>query len=235
MVEFFNNGFEEGDFSAWTGVVGTPSIVTSPVHHGTKAAELIPDERVYQTISAVGEAFGRCYYQNIHTIDPNTYRIVAELTESDKDSCLARALCSNVGGTTRWQLQIRKSDGSYPIYTDVISTPQINTWYSVEVWFKKNTMNGAKLWIDGNLVLTATDTTYNGNIYNYELRDACNGGIFSDYYDCVVVADAYIGPEEEAEGQPYVSRVQQIAGMSSWTRQLNQYRKRFPIPVMRRF
>ncbi|MEM2995645.1 MAG: hypothetical protein QXI91_06520, partial [Candidatus Bathyarchaeia archaeon] len=34
----FSDGFESGDFSAWTGTVGSPTIVSSPTHHGAYAA-----------------------------------------------------------------------------------------------------------------------------------------------------------------------------------------------------
>lgn len=42
------------------------------------------------------------------------------------------------------------------------------------------------------------------------------------------------GEAPAAGGQPYVSRVQQVAGMNSWSRQVNQARNRFPVPVIRR-
>ena len=79
-----------------------------------------------------------------------------------------------------------------------------------------------KVWLDETLIFEDTniDASQKGNAGEIRV------GVYSSYstnslshkvdIDCVVVADTYIGPEEEAAGQPYISRVQQITGMQTY-------------------
>ena len=62
--EIFSDGFESGNFSAWTGTNGSPSIVKSPVHHGSYAAQAnAAYEYWYKTFSGQTVVYVRFYFR----------------------------------------------------------------------------------------------------------------------------------------------------------------------------
>jgi hypothetical protein len=86
--------------------------------------------------------------------------------------------------------------GSWHV-TDV--KPNLDQWYCIELKFQKGSgsANSFKMWVDG--VEKVSDT--NNGVPGYD-ADTCTVGGYNNgsptyYVDCVVVADTYIGPEEE--------------------------------------
>ncbi len=60
----FTDGFETGDFSQWSGTVGAPTIVTSPVHHGLYAAQAVNNgNQIYKNMTTTDEVYCRMYWR----------------------------------------------------------------------------------------------------------------------------------------------------------------------------
>jgi hypothetical protein len=199
FTEFFNNGFEEGNFSAWTSTTGSPTIVTDPVHHGTYAMRVIGNNAGSADYASKNISFGSANPRFLRT-----YLYFDDLGDEDYtgnilgiyyyDSCL--------GGF------IVRFDGSKNVirvvYSDTLGANgttdlQEDTWYCFEIEQKNGSGDGyVKIYLDDNLEAENTGLTITSTPASIRV------GINSDYkgptiiFDCVVVADAYIGPEGEA-------------------------------------
>ena len=223
----FQDGFESGNFSAWTSITGTPTVVTSPVHHGTYAMKRDAGETEYATKN-LGASYNnvwiRLYWQTtgIPTINYYANTMIGATAITLRYNTMTGA------GTREWELLI---DGGYA--GTWVNEVTIDTWHCIEVEFD-NVDDVHRLYVDGVQRIAYTVATASTVSVVNVGHTAGNWG-FNVFIDCVVVADAYIGPEEEAAGQPYVSRVQAVAGMNSWTRQAKAFSERMPIPILRRF
>jgi hypothetical protein len=203
----FSDGFESGDFSAWTATGGSgthsETVVTSPVHHGSYAAKLYVegDSESYARKSFTQQTpvYFRVYLQSSATPSSGWALTLLYLYYSAYYQYGAYVRWVNDAGTLKWELAV-KDDGAEWHYARS-TTPTINTnqWYCVELKVDSATEgNGeARLYVDGTEIasltgLTMTETgkpdTAEIRVYNYPVTT-------SVYYDCVVVANTYIGPE----------------------------------------
>ena len=198
FTTIFSDGFESGDFSAWTGTNGSPSVVGSPVHHGSYSAYLDANyEKIFKDFGAIDDVYARCYvfFETLPVGEYQSDHILCLSRNSGGASAGASCKIYNNGTDVRWQLYYLNSGFSYTTLTDTTGNPvATGQWYCVELWHKKSTLYGAKLWIDGVLRLTATNTTCT--------HDITSIGTLAKYHkfyvDCYVVADAYVGPESGA-------------------------------------
>jgi len=191
----FSNQFEEGDFTAWTGTNGNPSVVTTWAHHGTNCVLLDNDyEKVYKTITGASPCWFRFYFQfSIAPATSETY-LIAHLGRGDED--YAGCYIRNNAGSIEWGLEVYKSDWSKTLYWASSPNPTINTVYCVEIGWIKNTLGGAYLYIDGVSVLNPAVTTLDHTITDVYLKMLTSGSSSPNQrYDCVVVSSAYIGVE----------------------------------------
>jgi hypothetical protein len=53
MTQIFADGFESGDFSAWTGTSGSPTVQNTTKHHGTYGCTFDAPECAYKTFSVM--------------------------------------------------------------------------------------------------------------------------------------------------------------------------------------
>ena len=202
-MAIFSDGFETGNFNNWTGTNGAPSVQGVVVHHGSWAALMDADnESCYKDLDAIGEAFFRFYFR--YTVNPaigETYEI-ADIAQ-EVWTHLLRVLIVNDDGTIKWRIEVRKGDATYQTFTADTPNPTINTWYCVELWFKKNTVDGAKLYVNSVNVLTATGiTTYDENIACVVLRYFTSAASTpNQYFDCTVVDSSRINCEAEEEAK----------------------------------
>jgi len=65
MTELFSNGFEEGNFNAWSGTSGAPTVQDAIKHHGTYAEQASnagsgATDYAYKTVSGYSECGFRC-------------------------------------------------------------------------------------------------------------------------------------------------------------------------------
>jgi len=203
----FSNGFESGSFSAWTGtsVSGgeTATIVTNPVHSGTYSARFSSNGRsrterayVYRSITSSNELYARGYFYVSQSgiVDNNDrFSFIMLLTGS---TSLTYAGWARTNGVVKWTLMIRSGTGSVVAYSAMI--PSINTWYSVELHWKRDSTNGfGELYVNGVLVVSIT----NRNTASYSSANTVRFGL-PEIYRCAsttaiiddcVVSSSYIG------------------------------------------
>ncbi len=206
----FYDGFESGDFSAWTttdndGGLTTVVVQSSVVHHGSYAASIsgLDTAGDYGIIiktfaSTYTTLYGRVYVQ--FTQDFNNGATVVGLIQ----------FRPSTGGAVSVGLQ-RQSDGTYrwlvqcyaPSYLTFYSAPfslQLNTWYCLELkGVDSPTIGEMSLWINGVSTITQTGLNTGANpfaiswVEAYQETGNANAGTI--YFDRVVVSDSYIGPD----------------------------------------
>ena len=81
------------------------------------------------------------------------------------------------------------------------STPQLNRWYSVEMRWVKDSVDGlVELYVDGEVAISATgvNTAALGDVetIRFGLAEAVSCGPTTVNVDCFAVSDTYIGPED---------------------------------------
>jgi hypothetical protein len=192
FTDLFSDGFESGDFSAWTATSGTPTIVGSPTHHGSYAMNTNGSaDYVYKTLaSTITKAFYRFYWRTDTAPASGEYAYLASLRPTTWGTACAMVGVWNNAGTITWILTV---NGVPHYYTLGSCNP--NQWYCIEFEYDADS-DSQSLWIDGIKIISATDSA-TAEI-KYITLGISNFFGSNHYYDCVVVADAYIGPESAA-------------------------------------
>ncbi len=208
FTEYFNNGFEEGNFSAWTGIEGNvlPTVQSSTKHHGIYAGQaVIPAGGAVS--SYIKKVFGSSYSTLFHRL----YIHFTNTPANGVSMYLSSIYCNstaeslilfgiyNDAETLKWFLWYRTDDNIHG--TEYSTTPTINTsqWYCIEMKIVEGTGNGeARLWIDGTERCAKTGLTNDDNPVDSvrPLHYYANPTpAVTVTVDCVVAADAYIGVE----------------------------------------
>lgn len=207
----FSDGFESGDFSAWTGVIkqsgGTlESVIASPVHHGNYSASLFRDDfynyvYLYKDLSSsYSELYMRFYFRvsgNQAFGWTNQIAILGNSIYGD----IAYAAVKDDSGTLRFLLGCYNGSG-FSEATLSSESVSFDTWYCVELkCVVDSTAGESRLFIDGAEKLSLTGLTNNGrdNLNRVYLTNAGGGLATSNIFDCVVGADAAVGVEQEEE------------------------------------
>ena len=224
----FQDGYESGDFSAWSGTQTynseTATVVNTTTHTGSYSAKFISNggtsrEKALVMYNVIESEFWARTYINveksgIEATDDRFY-ICEFAAGSDR---VAAAGWRNNSGILKWTLLIR--DGSSYSITYSTATPVVNTWYCVELHWKKDANAGlGELWINGALVckLTGKDTTAYGDVsrVSFGFAELINCAASTIFVDCVRISGAYIGPELQFE-DGYES-----GDWSAWTNKYN--------------
>ena len=208
----FSDGFESGDFSAWTGTSGTPAIVTTPVHHGSKSAEFDAGGDVaYKTFTGQTILFFRTY---------------ARITALPATATFSFMVIRNAGGSKICELVFRHDADGYKIRLyygfptsgsqDYIWNYAVDTWYCFEIKFVKaaGTAGEYRVYIDGveRITLTGLDTSATTDASRIDIGWTSMSQTSTLNQDCVVVADTYIGVE--AGGEEYSRSASQSLTLS---------------------
>jgi len=201
-----SDGFESGNFNAWTTTSSTSgetaNVDIDPVYTGNYAATFTSSgdggyEKAYalETLpNALSEVFVQCNFkvsQNGFVDNGDRMKLIELRSES---AIIAAAGLAMRSGTLRLWLETR--DGTSYIET-YGSTADISEWFTVELqWTESATSGGATLWVNGVQVLQ----TSNQNTGNYgdctEVRvgmaEVYNCGITVLSVDNVVIDNQYI-------------------------------------------
>ena len=201
--EYFSDGFESGDFSAWhtTGGV-SPQVTSGNAHHGTYKAVF---NALYEMCrwnhsdpAALTECYGRCYIR-VDTM-PSTSGHDVSLNQIGRIGswpAIQSRLYYN-GSDVQWGFQYRDNFAQYVVYSEQQMNPSVDTWYCVEVYANvSNSDAGYRMWVDGSEL---TDIAQGGKSQGYELDGWSNGLIVMDYTvelwtDCNIFHSDYIGVE----------------------------------------
>lgn len=199
----FADGFESGDFTAWTGTsisAGcTCEVENLHPHHGTyNARVLVTGASVnaygYKTIASTTIAYARGYVKFNQLNITNGQSLPVLVLDNGNWQYGVYAAVYNNGGTLRWQLR------SFDAVTGTVNTlgthtPVTGVWYCVEI--KRDVTNDLQeLFIDNVSEASGTAVIINNSSrviagVQYQPQNDTN----ELYLDCVVAADAYIGPE----------------------------------------
>ena len=187
----FSDGFESGDFSAWTGNYDGCTVIHSPVHHGSHALQSTGDSQqtAYQTGIAAASTYTRLYFRmDTLPTDGNYLKIAMMYGAVSGEVGVA---VYNDGGTMKWGLM--KPSGSVYVAAAISAT----VWYCLE--FRRTAGTGANgiatLWVNGSQIATSTTEAYTDNSDLLMVGIDWTSSAVTTFVDCVVVADAYIGPE----------------------------------------
>lgn len=219
----FSDGFESGDFTAWTGTSGTPTITHIPVHHDLHSAYFNADpEYIYKDFAGEDNTFAR-FYVYFDTLVGGA-GVVVWLSVLTAETNLGQHSAIVEVRDGHWCLETYEA-GVSSVSASAID-PIADVWYCVEL--RRDVTSGVcKVFVDGNEVCTE-DRGLTGNTIRFLLGvGAAGGGPTLDFYgDCVVVADTYIGPESAGDTTPptysALSSSSMVAGAScqlnsTWT------------------
>jgi hypothetical protein len=207
FTTIFAHGFEGGDFGtdpntgyAWTGTKVLSgcslTVVTEQAHHGSYSAKAVVTSGElnypacsYITFTEQTTLFARAYV-----------RWASFPTSAGRDQVL-ETLATTMGvkndaGTMKWDFWYVTGVATWNEIVVASPTPQLDTWYCLEVKVVKGTSGEVRFYIDGNEVASATNIDTSQH-YNNEVDVGLTYTRTAEtvYVDCVVVADAYIGPE----------------------------------------
>jgi hypothetical protein len=204
----FQDDFESGDFSAWSGTYITRGEVATVVNDSSSDGS---PKAMFSSNGRGGFEYAYCYAN----IEPSAelyahgYFMVGTsgITENGDRFCFIRFMAGNnslayagwcmVQGVIRWNLMVRNGAGYADAYSD--STPNLNQWYSVELQWAYDSEKGlGELYVDGDLVcsLQNGDTTNFGNVESvpFGLAEAYNCSSTTVYcHDCDI-SGSYNGP-----------------------------------------
>jgi len=213
-TEIFSDGFESGDFSNWTSTdvlsPATLSAAAENAYSGTYALKATASDSGYghayarKDFTAQSTVFFRAYARTSYVeygklcgglfIGGGTY--VRFGVRFSKDS----------SGNHAFQIYYRKKVGDSYQDTDTYQqySFSLDTYYCIEL--EVDTTNGEyRLYVDDSEIWNATGIDFGGDQPSYitfGLTDNVNR-IITFYGDCVVVADAYIGPISGAQEKTF--------------------------------
>ena len=212
LAQYFTVIFESGwensggvdvtDGGAWTGSSGTPTVVASPVHHGSYAMKCDHEgvEYVYKTFGSAYAAFFLRFYYRTDTLPPSgKWHDIVRFYEGASE----RASLFLYHDGTYLELGI-DINGAVEVH-DVIAA---NTWYCMEFEYDNND-DLHHLWLDGGLIVTNTNAAL-GSVDTVQLGVAGTNAYTGDsFFDCVVVADQRIYCETAYPliGKPLISPI----------------------------
>jgi len=210
FTTIFSDGFESGDFNAWTGTHqaanGALSVETLHPNSGTYNAKFtvtdlqVDDVNCYYTLSSPSVAYMRAYVQ-VATALPSSgnYFTTIEFDNLGFTS-INKAIVYNNGSAVVWAMRL-KVNGNAIIYQSSVPV-SLNSYYCVELYTKVDASAGAgTLYINGNNVASASGVETDNQGANQQAivgspqaSDGDPATTHTIYVDDVVVADAYIGP-----------------------------------------
>lgn len=190
----FSDGFESGDFSVWTTANGSPAVVESPVHHGSYSAKVTGfyGNTIIKELTPASTGYARTYFY-ITTLPSLSEGEYYNIFYFGEDSGPSVQICHN--GTGVYFALHDNYWGSGNFYSDVEVSSSV--WYCIEIYYRQYSAT-CQLFIDDVL-----EAEMNGPAsQDYDcIWIGCGGGgdygSFEFEWDCVVVADEYIGLEAE--------------------------------------
>jgi len=210
--QLFSDGFETGDFSAWTGsVTATSTISSTIVYNGLYSMKLSAalsgggDNVRYKTIATPpATIYIRAYVYianySVFTADGDYDNLVG-FQSNVAGNMVSNAEIGRTSSATYWAIKYRAS--TVWTWAFSVGTVTANGWYCLEL--KHVTSTGANLdgeehlYVDGVNVVDVTGISNNDRT----LSDGYAGSDYyhassttvTYYYDDVVVSNAYIGTE----------------------------------------
>ncbi len=205
-MTLFSDYFEDADneFPSWTGKSGSPTVQDSVKHHNEYAARIPLNSRIYKIFPDQDIVYARAYVRWTSNPSSGNQAWLFNLGSANGTGTLVYVRIVNDSGTMKWGLITydNTANFTYDLFTGV-SKPNVNMWYCVELKWQKNTANGAALYVNGELIGRTTAITHNSQVDTLNLW--LEQTEITAYYDCVVVSENYIGPDQLEVNNLYVN------------------------------
>jgi len=248
FTEIFSDGFESGDFSEWTGtqISGTSTLEVNSdnPYQGTYNAEAYysagePDG-VY-SYENIGTSYSTAYirgYVKYASISSGTNLIlpcVGFWVEDHATNTARGGMGRDGSGNAKWAIRYYDGGSFYNAFGS--HEPSADTWYCVELKVSIGSSVTLQLYVNGDLEIEVTNVDNSARQFSFAHFgiDQPSGTInaFTVYGDSVVVADTYIGPEEEGgqeldQENDYIPEVYNIIHNAQWIAQGFQSAKNAP-------
>ena len=205
FTEIFSDGFESGNFNAWTGTEtggnGSITVVSDQTHHGSYSAySNAPASGYADVYKTLATSQSECYirwYVRFNTLPSSDGNKAPILRAGGTGTELVRFYIKNASG----QLQILGEFFPWVTTATYNYNFQTGVWYCFEYGYKKGTGSDGfhKVWLDGTLVINLEnrDHTSVGDAESYKVGNCylVSGYTSQLWIDCVTIADTYIGTE----------------------------------------
>jgi hypothetical protein len=187
----FSDGFESGDFSAWSWTSGNPEVVSSTSHHGiySMKADAESDYVVKQELSQSDTIYVRGYFK-LSALPYDGEYVLPLVCRNSEGTVLCGFDLENVGGTQ----YVRLFDMITWESSDYAATLETDRWYCFEIkYYKHSTAGELRLYIDGVERCTLLNRQFNDRVDKINV-----GWVWGSYTgiihaDCIVVSDTYVG------------------------------------------
>lgn len=185
----FSDGFESGDFRQWSGTHGVVEVVQSLVYNGSYAAKSTD-------LGFCSKDLGSGGYPDVYVM---FYIRFPGLPNLESGVTFSAIFDTEWGGRVRVSIW-RSEDGRMwwvlhcPSGNKAVkATILADTWYRIEFQRKTGDGNGvAKLWVDGNLILSSTTETITINGQHvYAGVSWTNSENFIAYFDNIIIDNTY--------------------------------------------
>jgi hypothetical protein len=204
----FSDGFESGNFSAWTDIYGSPEVVSDVKHTGSYSAfcNLSGTHTCYYGLEGSegwgNHIFARAYFKFSKSTSDwstrgNTY--VSAWNSSAGDKIIADAVLGHWQNNNYfWAFEVLNGTNLELIEGSHFAL-DTSVWYCIEVEvFVDGSAGYAKMYVDHVLVasLVGVDNNEYGNLNHVGFGQSYYGrNGEAVWWDCCVIADSYIGPE----------------------------------------
>jgi hypothetical protein len=203
----FSDGFESGNFDAWSGTTGSPWMQSSVSHSGSYAAmsNLTEQQRCFLSMNETNHLFGRFYYKFGAMSALWAIHELIHMTDIDTPIAIGGvAIYHSIGMDYKWVLKALVGNTYDTVDSSSYFTMDLEKWYCIELeTFVDGSAGYVKLFVDGVLVAKSTSSGIDNN--NYGGIDHVNCGSYWEerageyvWWDDCVIADSYIGPEQPA-------------------------------------
>jgi hypothetical protein len=189
-TSIFSDGFESAGFSAWTSTVGSPTIQTTITHHGSYAMQTDTTNNEWVRKDALTNFKNVRLYIYFASL-PTTGNKLNFLDTWGSPSEIVVGV-KNDGGTLKWGI-------TYPTEQyAALPSPKTGVWYCVELAVSVG--SNVKVYVDGVEVISRNGAYSAFN--NLFVGAFSKAEALTNYADCIVVADSYIGPETNSTPTP---------------------------------
>lgn len=191
MATIFSDGFESGDFSAWTGTDGAPAIAGSPVHHGDYSMLNNGSEMVYYTFSTSTHDARYCRTYVYFDGTPTDRVCILGFRNEYVQEMPYVEIYPNSG--LKYRLFYKNTSNNI-VTSEASATFVEDTWYCFEL-FADKTNNDVEFWVNGVSTISVDNQMDEITTGCYVGTRHFLGSTFNTYFDCCVVSDSYIGTE----------------------------------------
>jgi hypothetical protein len=203
FTELFSDGFESGNFDAWDGTIGSPSVQDTTKYSGTYALSATSAGAwakyiAYKDIASQATFHARAYI-NVSDM-PDGYCMLFLGTWTGYGDPEIWVGIKKSGSNYYWTINHINGAGEFNSASDIGDVS--GTWICLEfAAVMSDTVGELQVWVNGVNVINQTGlNTGTDGIIRLD-AGVCtwdSDQVATVYIDDVVVADAYIGPESEA-------------------------------------